>query len=178
MQALAETLAEDSHERWARELKCSSPDCHAHPSFVPYVLLDEKKKEELRTYALDLMRYLKVSGFETSRTYRSMSVVMSSSGGDQRYRLMLAWNDVQCFIMSVVMSSSGGDQRYRLMLAWNYVQYFIMSVVMSSSGGDQRYRLMLAWNDVQYRLKIYIYYHSRISCNCCSTSHSNLHHEF
>ena len=99
MQALAETLAEDSHERWARELKCSSPDCHAHPSFVPYVLLDEKKKEELRTYALDLMRYLKVSGFETSRTYRSMSVVMSSSGGDQRYRLMLAWNYVQYFIL-------------------------------------------------------------------------------
>lgn len=84
IQALAEALAEDSHDRWARELKCTSPDYHAHPSFVPYVLLDEKLKEELRVYALDLLRYLKVSGFETSRTYRSISTMMSPSRGDSR----------------------------------------------------------------------------------------------
>ena len=35
----------------------------SHPHFVPYELLDEARREELRTFSLDLLRYMKVSGY-------------------------------------------------------------------------------------------------------------------
>lgn len=35
----------------------------SHSQFVPYELLDEARREELRTFTLDLLRYVKVSGY-------------------------------------------------------------------------------------------------------------------
>ena len=51
----------------------------SHPQFVPYELLDESKREELRTFTLDLLRYLKVSGYDISQNhlYGGMTFSMS-----------------------------------------------------------------------------------------------------
>lgn len=40
----------------------------SHAQFVPYELLDEARREELRTFTLDLLRYVKVSGYDITRS--------------------------------------------------------------------------------------------------------------
>ena len=61
------------HEHWALKLKQTSPDCHDNQSFLPYVLLEEAQKEELRSYVTDLLKFFKVSGYEASFTLRKTS---------------------------------------------------------------------------------------------------------
>lgn len=39
----------------------------SHSQFVPYELLDEGRREELRTFTLDLLRYVKVSGYDITQ---------------------------------------------------------------------------------------------------------------
>ena len=48
-------------------------DYLSHVHFCPYELLDEAVMEERRCYALDLLRYLQVSGFELSLSRVSLS---------------------------------------------------------------------------------------------------------
>ena len=50
-----------------------------HSQFVPYELLDEARREELRTFTLDLLRYVKVSGYDITRNrlYGGMSFAVS-----------------------------------------------------------------------------------------------------
>ena len=45
-----------------------SADYQSHPFFQPYELLDDVMKEERRTYALDMLRYMRISGFELLRS--------------------------------------------------------------------------------------------------------------
>ena len=51
----------------------------SHSHFVPYELLDETRREELRTFTLDLLRYVKVSGYDITRNrlYGGMSFAVS-----------------------------------------------------------------------------------------------------
>lgn len=58
-------------------------DFLSQPLYQPYELLDEVFKDKYRSYALDLLRYLRVSGFELSRTRVRMSTLVQSSGGSQ-----------------------------------------------------------------------------------------------
>ena len=48
-------------------LSCTA-DYSSHPFFQPYELVDDVVKEERRAFALDLLRYLKISGFELMTT--------------------------------------------------------------------------------------------------------------
>ena len=43
-------------------------DYQCHPFFQPYELVDDVIKEERRSYALDFLRYMRVTGFELLRT--------------------------------------------------------------------------------------------------------------
>jgi hypothetical protein len=90
--AMAETVAEDAHDRWASNLKKTSEDYQSHPFFQPYELVDEVVKEEKRTYVLDLLRYLRVSGFELPRTVKkvtSLAQSRQSSVYQERFSLQL-----------------------------------------------------------------------------------------
>lgn len=53
--------------------------CTCHPHFVPFELLDEARREELRTFTLDLLRYLKVSGHNIvqNHLYGGMTFALS-----------------------------------------------------------------------------------------------------
>ena len=55
----------------------------SHPQFVPFELLEESKREELRTFTLDLLRYLKVSGFAITqnRLFSGMTFALSMDRG-------------------------------------------------------------------------------------------------
>ena len=57
----------------------SSVSYASHSQFVPYELLDEARREELRTFTLDLLRYVKVSGYDITqnRLYGGMSFAVS-----------------------------------------------------------------------------------------------------
>lgn len=99
-------MAENAHDKWAKELDLDngelqvhicqsnkssyhSPFCFpvadflSHQLYQPYELLDEVIKDKDRTYALDLLRYLRVSGFELNRTRVRMSTLVQSSQGSQ-----------------------------------------------------------------------------------------------
>ena len=41
-----------------------SEDYHSNPFFQPYELVDDVSTEERRGYALDMLRYMRISGFE------------------------------------------------------------------------------------------------------------------
>lgn len=58
-------------------------DFLSHQLYQPYELLDEVIKDKDRTYALDILRYLRVSGFELNRTRVRMSTLVQSSQGSQ-----------------------------------------------------------------------------------------------
>ena len=45
----------------------SAADYQNHPNFAPYELIEETKKEELRSFFLDLLRYMRIAGLEPSR---------------------------------------------------------------------------------------------------------------
>lgn len=57
----------------------STANYATHSQFVPYELLDEARREELRTFTLDLLRYVKVSGYDITqnRLYGGMSFAVS-----------------------------------------------------------------------------------------------------
>ena len=63
-------------------------NCDSHPYFCPYELIDEEKKEELRNFSLDLLRYMRFAGFEPSKLHptlsmRSMSELEQSSNHEK-----------------------------------------------------------------------------------------------
>lgn len=53
-------------------LSPSSADYRDHPNFLPYEILDETKKDELRTSSQDLLRYLRVCSFEPCKLRASI----------------------------------------------------------------------------------------------------------
>ena len=100
-------MAENAHDKWAKELDLNNCELQAYtfhvrsliylslPSpilvadylsqqlYQPYELLDEVFKDKDRSYALDLLRYLRVSGFELNRTRVRMATLVQSSVGSQ-----------------------------------------------------------------------------------------------
>lgn len=56
----------------------SPADYHSHPSFMPYEQIDETKKDDLRSFSQDLLRYMRMSGFEPSKTRSSIQRSISS----------------------------------------------------------------------------------------------------
>ena len=100
-------MAENAHDKWAKELDLNNCELQAYTFHVrsliylslsspflvadflsqqlyqPYELLDEVFKDRDRSYALDLLRYLRVSGFELNRTRVRMSTLVQSSVGSQ-----------------------------------------------------------------------------------------------
>lgn len=59
---------------------------HNNPNFVPYELVNEVKKEELRGFSLDLLRYMRVSGFKPSKTRASLQRVVSEPEATSHHR--------------------------------------------------------------------------------------------
>ena len=61
-----------------------------HPHFMPYELLNEARKDELRTFSLDLLRYARFNGFEPIRGRSSLyERVVSEQGQNEKEKFSL-----------------------------------------------------------------------------------------
>ena len=69
MQNMAERLAENAHDIWAKKKKS---DLEAggggiHPQMVPYDMLTEKEKRKDRLRSVELLKYLQFMGYRLNR---------------------------------------------------------------------------------------------------------------
>ncbi|XP_043197981.1 ryanodine receptor-like isoform X5 [Amphibalanus amphitrite] len=76
MQNMAERLAENAHDIWAKKTKHeleASAGASAHPQMVPYDLLTDKEKRKDRERCQELLKYLQFQGYKLARARTSRS---------------------------------------------------------------------------------------------------------
>ncbi|RWS13212.1 ryanodine receptor-like protein, partial [Dinothrombium tinctorium] len=72
LQTMAERLAENAHEIWAKQT-LSSVGGALHPQMVPYDLLTDKEKKKNRERSQELLKFLQYEGFRVYKTDDSYS---------------------------------------------------------------------------------------------------------
>nr|CAI5848298.1 unnamed protein product [Callosobruchus analis] len=72
MQNMAERLAENAHDIWARKKKEELNTCGGgvHPQLVPYDLLTDKEKKKDRERSQEFLKYMQYMGFKLHRPNR------------------------------------------------------------------------------------------------------------
>lgn len=70
MQAMAERLAENAHDIWAKNMREQSivmGNGIIHPQMVPYDLLTDREKKKNRERSQELLKFLQYEGFKVSK---------------------------------------------------------------------------------------------------------------
>ncbi|XP_057661319.1 ryanodine receptor isoform X14 [Diorhabda carinulata] len=84
MQNMAERLAENAHDIWAKKKREELTTCGGgvHPQLVPYDLLTDKEKKKNRERSQEFLKYLQYQGFKLHRPNRGgLSETEQSTSG-------------------------------------------------------------------------------------------------
>lgn len=100
MQNMAERLAENSHDIWAKKKKDES-GATVHPQLVPYDLLTDKEKKKDRERSQEFLKYLQYQGYKLHKW-----VAMQAASFFRYSSIMLwAWKFQETSQLTIILES-------------------------------------------------------------------------
>ncbi|XP_050722291.1 ryanodine receptor-like isoform X2 [Eriocheir sinensis] len=132
MQNMAERLAENAHDIWAKRKKEELEACGGgiHPQMVPYDMLTEKEKRKDRFRSVELLKYLQFMGYKLTRGHGDGEDAGGASGAVERrfaYSLLeklLQYLDSAAINMKLLKPSSNFSRRSSFKTSTKDVKFF------------------------------------------------------
>ncbi|XP_014249566.1 ryanodine receptor isoform X2 [Cimex lectularius] len=138
MQNMAERLAENSHDIWAKKKKEELTTCGGaiHPQLVPYDLLTDKEKKKDRERSQEFLKYLQYQGFKLHKPNRG--------GGD---------------IDQQIAAAATGESRFAYSLLEKLIQYtdkasINMKLLKPSTTFSRRSSFKTCTRDIKFFFKV------------------------
>ncbi|XP_064091940.1 ryanodine receptor-like isoform X22 [Macrobrachium nipponense] len=132
MQNMAERLAENAHDIWAKRKKDELEACGGGfpPQMVPYDMLTEKEKRKDRFRSVELLKYLQFMGYRLGRAHGSGDDGGAAAGAVERrfaYSLLgklLQYLDCAAINMKLLKPSSSLSRRSSFKTSTKDVKFF------------------------------------------------------
>ncbi|XP_069170443.1 ryanodine receptor [Procambarus clarkii] len=132
MQNMAERLAENAHDIWAKRKKEELDACGGgiHPQMVPYDMLTEKEKRKDRFRSVELLKYLQFMGYRLTRAVGDGDDGGASTGAvDRRFAYsllekLLQYLDCAAINMKLLRPSSNLSRRNSFKTSTKDVKFF------------------------------------------------------
>lgn len=132
MQNMAERLAENAHDIWAKRKKEEVEACGGgiHPQMVPYDMLTEKEKRKDRFRSVELLKYLQFMGYKLTRGHGDGEDPGGASGAVERrfaYSLLeklLQYLDSAAVNMKLLKPSTNYSRRSSFKTSTKDVKFF------------------------------------------------------
>ncbi|XP_076069948.1 ryanodine receptor isoform X2 [Oratosquilla oratoria] len=132
MQNMAERLAENAHDIWAKRKKGEFESCGLgiHPQMVPYDMLTEKEKRKDRLRSIELLKYLQFMGYRLTRAHAGGEDGSVAAGAVERrfaYSLLeklLQYLDFAAINMKILKPSGNLSRRNSFKTSTKDVKFF------------------------------------------------------
>ncbi|BES99791.1 ryanodine receptor [Nesidiocoris tenuis] len=141
MQNMAERLAENSHDIWAKKKKeeLNQMGGAVSPQLVPYDLLTDKEKRKNRERAQEFLKYLQYQGFKLHKPYRggdeADQIAAAAATGESRFAYsllekLLQYTDKATINMKLLKPSSTFSRRMSFKTCTRDIKFFSKVVLL------------------------------------------------